>query len=257
MTTGASALAAAPAVVARIESASDMASVEAEVRAFGAPLGYDRFVLYTASAGDGVDLILWLEGDWFGEGGDVDPRTYLARCPVNRHVLEIDRPFFWTKHGRAGEETYRVTARPKGAGIHGLQVPIFSHAGLVGALSFGGEAINSSAPVRAALTLVADAAFHAARRVGEIDPRQARPVLSGRATEVLRWVASGRRQADIALQLGLSERTVENHLRRIRKRLGASSTAQAVRMAMQAAERQSRGTPQGAGDPRTVRVDRE
>ena len=56
--------------------------------------------------------------------------------------------------------------------------------------------------------------------------------LSAREREVLSWTAIGRRQADIAAMLGLSERTVENHLRRIRQRLGAATTAQAIGVAI-------------------------
>ncbi|MBB3881882.1 LuxR C-terminal-related transcriptional regulator [Acetobacter oeni] len=41
---------------------------------------------------------------------------------------------------------------------------------------------------------------------------------------VLSWTVSGRRQLVIADIPGLSERTIDNHLRRIRKRLGASTT---------------------------------
>ena len=41
---------------------------------------------------------------------------------------------------------------------------------------------------------------------------------------------------EIAATLGLSERTVENHLRRIRKRLGVATTAQAIRMAIRNGE---------------------
>jgi len=56
--------------------------------------------------------------------------------------------------------------------------------------------------------------------------------LSAREREILRWVAAGRRTADIASTLGLSERTIENHLRRIRQRLRVTTTAQAVQMAI-------------------------
>lgn len=44
--------------------------------------------------------------------------------------------------------------------------------------------------------------------------------------------AAGRRQLEIAATLSLSERTVENHLRRIRKRLGVVTTAQAIRVSI-------------------------
>lgn len=222
--------------VASIERSGDINAMRHLIRAFVGPLGYDRFVLYTAPpSGDGiVERVLWLEGDWFGTDGEVDPETYLARCPVNRHVLETHRPFFWTKTARAGQETYRVVRRPHGSGIHGLQVPVFSHAGLVGAMSFGGRTIDSSLDTRLALTLIATAAFDAAIRLDGSHASASMPRISDRELEVMRWIASGRRQADIALLMGLSDRTVENHLRRIRQRMGVSSTAQAVHALMRA-----------------------
>ncbi len=218
------------ATIVAIERGADMDALRRSVRAFAGPLGYDRFILYAApSLGDGiVDQLLWLEGDWSSEGSAFDAQAYLARCPVNRHVLETDHPFFWTKTGEPGQEAYRVVRRPSGPGIHGLQVPVFGHTGLLGAMSFGGTAIDSTVDTRSALTLIAVAAFHAAQRLAGADAPASTPHLSDREREVMRWVASGRRQADIALMLGLSERTVENHLRRIRKRLGATSTAQAM-----------------------------
>jgi DNA-binding CsgD family transcriptional regulator len=117
-----------------------------------------------------------------------------------------------------------------GRGIHGLQVPVFGHVGLVGAMSFGGTTIDSTTDTRLALTLVGTASFHASSRLFGVQKKATIPHLSKRELEVVRWVASGRRQADIALLLGLSERTVENHLRRIRKRLGVTSTAQVVHL---------------------------
>lgn len=51
-----------------------------------------------------------------------------------------------------------------------------------------------------------------------------------------RQTADGRRQTEIAATLGLSERTLENHLRRIRKRLGVATTVQAIRVAIRNAE---------------------
>lgn len=216
--------------VAAIERGADMAVVRDAVRAHAAPLGYDRFVLYSASpAKDGIlDHLYWVEGDWFGEGEAVDAATYVRRCPVTRHILETEDPFFWTKSGRKGVETYRVVASPRGSGLHGLQVPVFGRGGLRGAMSYGGRRIDASLPARLSLTLVATAAFARARRLLAFESEPAKPQLSAREQEVLRWVAAGRRQSEIALLLGLSDRTVENHLRRIRHRLGATTTAQAV-----------------------------
>ena len=240
------ALSGAAAAIAAIERSADMDALRDHVRVFARLFGYDRFVLYTSPAsGNGpedeiVEHLLWVEGDWL-HGRRMYPKAYLAQCPVNRHVLEADRPFFWTKTGGTARESYRV-GQPHGAGVHGLQVPVFGPAGLVGAMSFGGTQIDSSVGTRLALTLIAVAAFHSARRLaGPIAPA-AKPRLSGRESEVIRWIASGRRQADVALLLDLSERTIENHLRRIRNRLGAASTAQAVHILVRAGELKAIGS---------------
>lgn len=103
-------------------------------------------------------------------------------------------------------------------------------------MSLGGERIDASARARLALKLVAEAAFLAARRLLESPPDDQIGTLSDREREVLAWTAAGRRQVEIAATLGLSERTVENHLRRIRKRLGVATTAQAIRVAIRNGE---------------------
>ena len=99
-------------------------------------------------------------------------------------------------------------------------------------MSFGGEGINGSARVRLGLSIVATAAFFSARRLLEAPVGEVVNSLSRREREVLAWISAGRRQADIAATLGLSERTVENHLRLARRRLGVATTAQAVRLAI-------------------------
>ena len=53
----------------------------------------------TAAGADFVgldDLIKQIEGDWFGDGSDTDLARYLHACPVNRHVLDSNAPFFWS-----------------------------------------------------------------------------------------------------------------------------------------------------------------
>lgn len=216
-----------------IEGAQTLAAIEDEVRAFATPLGYDRFVLFSTSVtqDEVVERIYWVEGDWFGDAEHVDAETYVRRCPVTRHVLEAREPFFWSKTLSKEGELYKIVRQPRGEGIHGFQVPVFGPLGLEGAMSLGGKRIDASRQARLALGLIAAAAFFSARRLldGAVE---AVGSLSDREREVLAWTAAGRRQIEIAATLGLSERTVENHLRRIRKRLGAATTAQAIRVAI-------------------------
>ena len=63
------------------------------------------------------------------------------------------------------------------------------------------------------------------RAIGEAPLDETAGKLSTREREVLAWVAAGRRQADIAATLGLSGRTVENHLRSARRHLGVAKIA--------------------------------
>ena len=221
-----------------IEGANTLSAIKNEIRAFSTPLGYDRFVLFSASAGrdDTVESIYWVEGNWFGTHEPVDAVTYVRRCPVTRHILEAREPFFWSKTKSKEGDLYRVVRTPQGEGVHGLQVPVFGPQGLEGAMSFGGERIDASPQARLALKLIAEAAFLAARRLLESPQVDAVGTLSDREREVLAWTAAGRRQGEIAVTLGLSERTVENHLRRIRKRLGVVTTAQAIRVAIRNGE---------------------
>ncbi|AUH33071.1 PA1136 family autoinducer-binding transcriptional regulator [Paracoccus tegillarcae] len=219
-------------LVLEIERSDELGQVEQSVRAFAGPLGYDRFILFSASAKreDLIDRIYWVEGDWFGDNEPVSADLYVRRCPVTRHILETREAFFWTKLKTADGDRYRVVSRPSGAGLHGLQIPVFGPSGLEAALSLGGEKIDASAHTRLALTLLATAAAVAAQRLNEDMGAVGR--LSSREREVLGWTAAGRRQSEIAAVLDLSARTVENHLRRIRHKLGVATTAQAIKLAI-------------------------
>ncbi|MEJ7785600.1 MAG: LuxR C-terminal-related transcriptional regulator [Solirubrobacteraceae bacterium] len=74
---------------------------------------------------------------------------------------------------------------------------------------------------------------------GESDTREARPGAGGgtpispRELEVLRLVALGLANGEIASQLGISPETVRNHVRNARDKLGARTKAHAVALAFQ------------------------
>lgn len=59
-------------------------------------------------------------------------------------------------------------------------------------------------------------------------PASSRPALTGREREVLDAIARGRSNRAIAAELGISENTVKNHVRRILEKLQASSRMEAV-----------------------------
>ncbi len=222
-------------ILSRSSGAASVQELQSIICDLAAPLGYDRVLFFalTAQSDPVVDRIYWVEGDWFEDGSAVDTETYLQRCPINRHILTARGPFFWVK--KAGQE-YRVVRKPIGPGIKGFQVPIYGPVGLEGAASFGGIRIDSSRQTLLLLEIVATAAFRRCRYLLEGDEGFLPPMLSTREREVLGWVAAGRKHSEIAKTLGISERTVENHLRNIRQRVGAKTTAQALQAAIRLGE---------------------
>ncbi len=228
-------------VLDAIERSRDLASLKTQVRSTAAPLGYDRILMFSFSAARDELLggVYWAEGRWFDDGEAEDAEAYVRHCPVTRHVLETDHPFFWTKVQARQGPRYRFVASPRGAGLHGLQVPVFGRNGLAGAVCFGGERIDGTSRSRLILTQLAVTAFLVARNLLEPPQRDRDTPLSARELEVLQWIASGQRVAEVAATLGLSERTVENHLRRIRQRLQVKTTAQAIGAALRSGSMQS------------------
>jgi len=77
--------------------------------------------------------------------------------------------------------------------------------------------------MEAPMAEAAPAAQAAARRVAALSPRQ-RQVLAG--------IIDGRRNKQIAAALGIEERTVKMHRAALLKRLGAASTADAIRIGL-------------------------
>lgn len=68
---------------------------------------------------------------------------------------------------------------------------------------------------------------HAAA-VPDQDPEAGVPTLSPRQREVMDLISRGARNADIAMALGVTEKTVKNHVNRIFRLLGACSRVEAV-----------------------------
>ncbi len=143
-------------------------------------------------------------------------------------------PLFWTKalNKKTGKESYRVIKNTSNQDeLSGIQVPIFGRTGLEGAFSFAGNLSDVSDDFKLMLQMICQLAF---RKILSYRPDTSvqQRKLTQREKEVLKWAAIGHKQIEIAEILKISERTVENHLRNVRKRLGVKSTAQAIASAM-------------------------
>lgn len=65
------------------------------------------------------------------------------------------------------------------------------------------------------------------------EPSRLRPLLGAREHEILRLIARGRTDKEIALALSISPRTVQNHLGRIRQKTGLRRRAELTRWAVE------------------------
>jgi DNA-binding CsgD family transcriptional regulator len=156
----------------------------------------------------------------------VDPtihRAALSISPVDWNRFERDSRF---------NAVFR-SADDFGISPQGITVPIRGPYGDRGLLSVTAR-VSDTEWQKLRPTLMGDlqmAAVHlhdAIMRSGLVLPPLARPLLSGREREVLQWVAAGKSQQDVGDILGISNRTVEVHLRSAREKLGALTTVQAV-----------------------------
>ena len=75
---------------------------------------------------------------------------------------------------------------------------------------------------------------HIISRGAEYLPLPANPPLTPREREVLRWLAEGKRDAEIGLILGASERTIKQHVRGILRKLGVETRTTAAAIAWRA-----------------------
>lgn len=205
---------------------------------FAKKLNFDRIIICSVSPynrNELIDEIFFTYGDWVDQSNLDQRETYLRRCPISSHIFEYDEPFFWAKtlNKEKTKESYRIIKNLKDlAEVNGVQIPIFGRAGLEGAISFAGEVVDMSSDFKLIIQTVSTLAFRQIQHKKELNTIQNSGFLTEREKEVLKWTAIGHKHSDIADILKISTRTVENHLRNIRKRLGAKSTAQAISSAL-------------------------
>ncbi len=102
-------------LISQLEESHSFSTVQDIVRQRAHFYGYDKIVFFSAhSTLDGIiERIYWIEGDWFDDGENIDAATYIKYCPITRHIIETDRPFFWTKNLTSIENNTEWLPNPK------------------------------------------------------------------------------------------------------------------------------------------------
>ena len=96
----------------------------------------------------------------------------------------------------------------------------------------GDELLQAIEAVMAERTYVMPQVTEDVMRLIAAPPADVGPELSPRKREVLRLIAQGKRMKEIAAELDLSIRTVEDHKYQLMRALGVESTAELVRFAV-------------------------
>lgn len=153
--------------------------------------------------------------------------------PCVRHCFETIEPFIWSELPPslvAEPAARRVMDEAAEFGLrHGLCVPLHDVYGFQSVVTMAGDEVDLPAGRRRMVHLTSLYAYGAADRISRSrSPERSRELLTERECEVLRWTAAGKGAWDIGQILGISELTVKDHLKNVRRKLGTVNTVQAV-----------------------------
>lgn len=110
----------------------------------------------------------------------------------------------------------------------GLVIPVRRSVHPAGVVTFGGVEPDQSAQTVAALTVLGHIVYGRLEELRAAPKESAKTGLSRREIEILSWVAKGKSDPDIAIILGISERTARFHMANVKSKLGATTRVQAV-----------------------------
>jgi len=117
-----------------------------------------------------------------------------------------------------------------------IAVPIHGLGREVGIVGLAAERLDLSKRQRVAVHILSIQAFQQARLLAgkDLSPLQVKDWkgLTARERECLRWVAEGKSDSEISDILGISVRTAHFHIEHAKKKLGATTRAQAVAYAI-------------------------
>lgn len=220
--------------VESLNSAGSQRCVIAKVADFLQQFGFSAFGLTRLPrlAGAELDVLLdaWPEG-WsahYREAG------LLRHDPIIQHSLSAQDVFAWDEVPKDYLLDPRAAAVPHEAAEfdmrEGLCVPMPSALG-VGSMWMAGAKLERVPGLRRAARLLA---YHLCQTVEALPPMPAGVrVLTVRESDVLSWIAAGKTTRDVAAILDISEHTVGEHLKNIRRKLGTSNNTHSTVRALQ------------------------
>jgi DNA-binding CsgD family transcriptional regulator len=165
-------------------------------------------------------------------------RGYASADPIVQRTLKGDMPRLLSGIGEENlsplERKIFASYQCASGSKDGLVIPVRRSVHPDGVIVFGGVAPDLSSVAQSALTVLGHCIY------GRIEELRALPAvqetvqtpLSPREAEVLGWIAKGKSDAEIAVILGLSERTARFHAANAKVKLDATTRVQAVTKAL-------------------------
>jgi LuxR family transcriptional regulator, quorum-sensing system regulator BjaR1 len=161
-------------------------------------------------------------------------KNYLQLSPVRRLARSSFLPALWT------QDTWTHETDPRAREVmqllssfgfrEGCVIPVRGPHGLEADVSLTGRRMTLPAEHALSAYLLAYCGF--ARLCDLLDYRRHGRLLTRRDQDVLLFSARGLSTAEIAKEFGISDRTVEEHVRHACRRLGAANRTQAVAIAV-------------------------
>src|SRR5690606_36605182 len=196
--------------------------------------GFERFIV-SGLPDRGMDVrpFVLLSG-WSEEWYERYTRQgYVHLDPVARNCFSTTRPFDWSDapyDREADLPARRVMEEARDFGMdEGFCVPIHMEGGMQGVVSLVGGTQELDDKLRLELHMLALYAHGQLRflnsTASDLAPRRA---ITGRESEVLKWVAAGKTAAEISAITGLSQRTVNQHCENAQRRLGTNNRVHTV-----------------------------
>lgn len=173
--------------------------------------------------------------DWYRQYASQD---YLSHDPLVMRMAHEPTPFRWSStYASADASERRVLDDMASLGAkEGFAVPVHGSKGAIAGVSIAAADYDLSPRDESALH-IASLYLHARMTVlrpaaGYLPAR----ILTPRERECLVWVAGGKTDWEISQILGISEQTVHGYVQNAMTKLNARTRAQAVALAMQAAQ---------------------
>ena len=154
--------------------------------------------------------------------------------PVFQYALMAGKPFFWADLRQLlllSPEQERLLEEAASMGLlDGACVPLYGPKGGVALISFASSRKSPRVPSCLAYLNLLAAQFHQAymRFAPPEAPPEKLPPITRRERECLQWIARGKSSADIAAILGISENTVNFHIKKLLAKLEVHSRTVAV-----------------------------